>query len=204
MKEKEKIVAQATEIFTKDGFYKTTMDNLAETMRMSKKTIYKFFSSKTDLINTVILTRVKFVSRTFDKIYSEEVNAVIKFCKFSDFLVNIGLKFGNKFFEDLKKMGPDWWQRVDRFRAKILNKNVTRIIEQGKAEGLIIDRPTKLLSHIYISAIRSVINPESIAEMKLSPYEVAEAALEVLFRGLLTSEGLKEFEKYKREKKNEN
>ena len=54
MKETEKIVAHSTKEFLKNGFYKTTMDQLASGMKISKKTIYKFFPSKTLLLEKVV------------------------------------------------------------------------------------------------------------------------------------------------------
>ncbi len=41
--EKEKIIEFAAQKFMDGGFYKTTMDDLAAKLRISKKTIYKNF-----------------------------------------------------------------------------------------------------------------------------------------------------------------
>ena len=46
MKEKEKIANYSKDVFFKSGFYKITMDEIAQGLRMSKKTIYKYFPSK--------------------------------------------------------------------------------------------------------------------------------------------------------------
>ena len=46
MEEKNKIIERTEDKFFRDGFYKTTMDEIATDLSMSKKTIYKFFPSK--------------------------------------------------------------------------------------------------------------------------------------------------------------
>jgi AcrR family transcriptional regulator len=54
MTEEEKIISYTTTEFLTNGFYKTSMDQLAKGMKISKKTIYKFFPSKSVLLNKVV------------------------------------------------------------------------------------------------------------------------------------------------------
>ena len=49
----EQIIEQIEEKLFREGFYKTTMDDMASELGMSKKTIYKFFPSKEDLIRAI-------------------------------------------------------------------------------------------------------------------------------------------------------
>ena len=48
---REKIIELISEKFFREGFSRTTMDEIATDLHMSKKTIYKFFSSKEELLN---------------------------------------------------------------------------------------------------------------------------------------------------------
>ena len=54
MKEKEKISNYSQEVFFKSGFYKITMDEIAQGLRISKKTIYKYFPSKKNLLEAIV------------------------------------------------------------------------------------------------------------------------------------------------------
>jgi AcrR family transcriptional regulator len=47
---KEKIIQRATDLFLKLGFKSVTMDDIANEMAISKKTIYTHFKNKTDLV----------------------------------------------------------------------------------------------------------------------------------------------------------
>ena len=47
---REKIISKATELFLNLGFKSVTMDDIANELGMSKKTIYVHFSNKTKLI----------------------------------------------------------------------------------------------------------------------------------------------------------
>ena len=52
--EQDKIFSYAKSLFLKEGFYKITMDNLASGLKVSKKTIYKYFGSKELLVESIV------------------------------------------------------------------------------------------------------------------------------------------------------
>ncbi len=47
---KDRILSRAEEMFLKFGYSKVTMDEIAANIGMSKKTLYKFFPSKEELV----------------------------------------------------------------------------------------------------------------------------------------------------------
>lgn len=49
---KKKIITKATELFLSIGFKSVTMDDLAQSMGISKKTIYQYFENKNQLISS--------------------------------------------------------------------------------------------------------------------------------------------------------
>ena len=53
MRMKEKIIKKAEELFLTYGFKSVTMDDIANEMAISKKTIYQHFRNKTKLIETI-------------------------------------------------------------------------------------------------------------------------------------------------------
>ena len=51
---KERILKQAEQLFLQFGYSKVTMDEIAANLGMSKKTLYKFFPSKEELVREII------------------------------------------------------------------------------------------------------------------------------------------------------
>jgi len=76
--EKEKIISFASQKFIREGFYKTTMDEIASEMRMSKKTIYKNFSSKEELVKAVAKNFFDENVSKIDEVLKIQCNAVEK------------------------------------------------------------------------------------------------------------------------------
>ena len=55
---KKEIVQKAAYLFLQFGYKSVTMDDLAEQMRISKKTIYTYFDDKTSLIRASVWLQV--------------------------------------------------------------------------------------------------------------------------------------------------
>ena len=50
---KQEILAYSADKFIKHGFFKTSMDEIARGMEISKKTLYKYFDPKSSLLSEV-------------------------------------------------------------------------------------------------------------------------------------------------------
>ena len=59
MNTKNKIVEQSLKLFFNYGIQHITMDDIAEKCGVSKKTIYKYFENKDDLLHQIIELQVK-------------------------------------------------------------------------------------------------------------------------------------------------
>ena len=56
------IVVTSTELFLTLGFKSVTMDDIAEEMKISKKTIYTFFANKEALIQSVVFSMYNYIT----------------------------------------------------------------------------------------------------------------------------------------------
>lgn len=183
--------------FMKYGFQKTTMDEIAKELRISKKTIYKHFSSKSDLVRAVFIRIRNDLSGQIETIVNGEGNAVIKLHMISQLFYKRIASISNKWLNDLQIYAPDIWQEVEEFRRKLLQKNLTMLIDQGKSEGLISDYPTAIIIGVIISAIQGVVTPEFILHNNISLKSAGETVLDIVFSGLVTKKGRKLFKQYK-------
>ncbi|PIF05120.1 MAG: TetR family transcriptional regulator, partial [Draconibacterium sp.] len=56
---RENILKIAREIFSKYGYKKTTLDDIASAVRKGKSSLYYYFKSKEDLFHAVIMKEVE-------------------------------------------------------------------------------------------------------------------------------------------------
>lgn len=183
--------------FMNHGFHKTTMDDIAKELRISKKTIYKHFSSKDELVRAVFIRIRNDLSGQIEGIVNGEGDAVVKLYKISKIFSNRAATITNKWLNDLQYYAPDVWREIEEFRIKMMQKNMTMLVEQGKEEDLIISAPTSLIMGIIISSVHGVVNPEFILHNNISLNSAAEMTLGIVFSGILTKKGKKLFKQYK-------
>jgi len=200
---KENIIEKVACFIEHQKILKVTMDDIATALKMSKKTIYKYFTSKDELIQAVIWIKIQYIRKTFEQITSKDINAIEKFICLTDFILHKGLKFLIIFLDQIAQMCPEWWQKIEDFRSRVLRKNIALIVEQGKKEGLIIYRETEIIINVYLTTIRGVINPSFLKKSKLPPKQIISTTIEILFRGILTVEGVRIYNKLKKERRNE-
>ena len=73
---REKIIHKSTELFLNLGFKSVTMDDIANEMGISKKTIYVHFPNKTKLVETVTFTLFETICDGIDGICSTSNNPI--------------------------------------------------------------------------------------------------------------------------------
>src|SRR5438105_15828859 len=73
----QRIVTAARRHFFAHGFRSVTMDDLAEELGMSKKTLYAFFPSKDALLRSVLLDKFRSVELDLDRVASASSTDVL-------------------------------------------------------------------------------------------------------------------------------
>lgn len=197
MEDKEKILLFARDRFFKEGFYKTSMDELARELKMSKKTIYKYFPSKEKLVEEVVDELLKEYSGKLLGVLEEDIDAISKIQKLLGILSSLFLKISDKWLQDMQYHTPHLWAKIDAFRTRIMYKNIGKIFQQGKEEGLFQDRPVELLLVIFVSSMRAIVSPDFLLNNKFSFSQAVEQAFQILFNGILTNKGTRTFNNLK-------
>lgn len=193
-KERLRIIELAQERFLHDGFYKTSMDELARELQMSKKTIYKYFPSKEELVEATVRHLMGFIEQQFASTVDTQAGAFARAKAMMEVMGSLSLKVGEKAISDLQKHLPHIWTEIERFRTRMIQTNFVKIIEMGKKEGFIKNYPTEILLTLYLSSVRAVVNPSFIMNNKFSFRDVIHTTFEILLNGMLTEKGKVLFE----------
>jgi Bacterial regulatory proteins, tetR family len=203
MEEKDKIISYSQNIFLKSGFYKITMDEIAKGLGISKKTIYKHFPSKSKLVDAAVSLLQMNLKRKIFKIISEQKNAILKIKALTKFFADLSLTIDEKMLYDLQTQRPDLWEKLDEFRGKIVKDVWTDIINLGKDEKYIVDKPNDIIISVILSSIRGVVNPIFLLNHNYSINEAFKIAFDILIKGILTPMGLEIYNNLEQGNENE-
>jgi AcrR family transcriptional regulator len=75
---RESILKIAREIFSKYGFKKTTLDDIAHAVRKGKSSLYYYFKSKEDLFQAVIMKEVDILAHELEIVINRNTDPVDK------------------------------------------------------------------------------------------------------------------------------
>ena len=195
MDDQAKIIEQVEDKLFKEGFYKTTMDNVASELGMSKKTIYKFFPSKDDLVMAIAKHFMNGMKNKIVPALSSDKNAIEKLAELIGILAKASEKISPQRMDEIRKYFPNLWNEIDKFRTQMMFGNITKVIDQGKAEGLFIDYPTSIIMNVLVASVRNIVNPDFILNNNFSIIEAARYAFKIIIGGIVTDKGKKIFNK---------
>lgn len=198
--EKDKILNAACEIFFSRGFYKIPVDEIAASLKMSKKTIYKHFATKNDLVREVAHLFLYTLSTNISGILKNDYNAVEKLFYIFRYLGNALLNVHEQWFSDVQNHFPEIWIEIEEFRTKYMTMNLSKIIKQGKEEEYVVNLPSIIIINIFLTSIRGIVNPQFIMHNKIPAVIALESTLSVLMSGILTPKGKIILKKLKTEK----
>lgn len=204
MGEKEKIINFSKDTFLKNGFYKISMDEIAKGLGISKKTIYKFFPSKNFLVESAVGLFQRSIKNKLNKIVDDQDNPILKIKALSNFVAHLSLEINQKMLYDLQTHRPDLWMKMDEFRKSIIEEVWIKIINKGKKENYIVDKPNDIIITVIISPIREIINPTFLLTHNYSINEAFENVFDIIIAGILTEKGKKLYYKSILENKDEN
>lgn len=197
--EKEKIIKHSQQKFFNEGFHKTTMDELAKELQVSKKTIYKYFPSKEKLVEEITDDIISVIDEDIKNIIEAKENVVWKFVRVLKMYNSRTMCFSNKWQHDVQVHTPHIWRKIDNFRTEKIFSGLSELLQQGKKEKLIQDFPNELIIASFVSTIRTVMNQDFIFRNNFSIQQAFYYTFEMLLRGILTKPGLEKYHKMKEE-----
>ena len=196
--EKDKILYFTHAKFITEGFYKTTMDEIAHDLQISKKTIYKHFETKEALLEEVCTMRIDYMTQKIDEIVNNNDNSVTKFLKIINLHKSLMMNCSNMWFKDLQVHAPHCLSRFNEVREIKLMNVLARLVDQGKREKVVANVPTQILITAMLGAVDSVTRSDFILNSKYSFHDAIRITAEIFFNGILTETGK---EKYANTKK---
>ncbi|GAB1446773.1 MAG: TetR/AcrR family transcriptional regulator [Cyclobacteriaceae bacterium] len=195
---KIKILKGASELFLRYGIRSVSMDNIANHLGVSKKTIYQYFRDKDEMVLSVTEAHVLRDRDQLEKVAIDAKNAVEELVELSGCLKENFRDMNPSLLFDLQKYHHQAWNLWLEFKNQFIREQIERSIEQGKKEGYF--RPeinTKVIAIIRLETIQIAFDPTLFPRDTYSITEVQIQTFDHFIHGLFTDKGKKVYEKYK-------
>ncbi len=189
---KEYYLEEIGKLFLKYGVSGITMEEIAVKIGISKKTIYNYFDCKADIVEQLLLQRLKLNNDTLRESFSKESNAI-------DILVRITNQMKETIREvppfvrrDLTKHFPLQLEQCSLNHKnevfEVVRKNILLGIEQEIYRSNI---NVDLIAHYYINSLDQFIKQEVMEGLDVPIDAYYDEILSYHIHGIATSKGVK-------------
>ncbi|AEM77592.1 TetR/AcrR family transcriptional regulator [Thermoanaerobacter wiegelii] len=186
-KTKEKIFKAAIKTFSKSGFYKTTMEEIAENAGVAKGTLYYHFKSKDDILDFLIDEGIKILKQEAIEEIGKLNNAVEKLRK----IIFVQTNFLYRNHDFIIVLLSQIWGHGEvprKFREKLYTylELIENIIREGKEQKLIADCDEKIVAAAFFGMISSILALKVVedSDEKFNPQDITDSVFNFALKGL--------------------
>ena len=193
---KEKILHNAANMFLNLGFKSVTMDDIAKSSSVSKKTIYAHFSNKTELVKAVTNYLFDAICRGMDVIHEQQQNPIAELFEIRKLVMRHLNDEKSSPQYQLQKYYPKIYTALKKKQFEVMQdsikENLTRGINQKLYKATIdID----FIARIYIHGILGIKDKDLFPPQNYSVNTLMNYYLEYHLCGICTEKGIQELEK---------
>jgi len=178
-------LAACRDLCSEKGISKFTVDELAQRAQISKRTLYRYFRSKDEVIAATFRDFMQKTSAYIDQIVLKEYDPSAVIAHMLGYISVQGSFFTHKqALMDLHKRYPFIWEEIDSFRVKKISELIRKM--QQKEGGRHFDKNTELIIINAITAVaQAIITPEFLLKNDISFPDAAHTLSRIIIK-LLT------------------
>ncbi|SHI87896.1 transcriptional regulator, TetR family [Mesonia phycicola] len=189
---KEKILNTATEMFLTLGFKSITMNDIAEKLSISKKTIYAHYPNKEKLVETCVMELFNIITNGIDKIIEENHNPIDELLLIHEYILKrLKEEKASPQFQ-LCKYYPKIEEKLKARKIENMRKCIGNNLKRGKEEGLYRESiEIEIVQNFYFMTLEGIKNSDYFPIEKYTIPFLVDHFLEYHFRAIASEKGLK-------------
>lgn len=197
MTQKERIVEQVMRMFVTQGIKSVRMDDIAQQLGVSKRTLYELFGDKEGLLYLAMLCYFEQNRLRWKELCAGARNVLEEmFMVLGSVMDSSGTT--SRLMDNLKKFYPAVHDKLMREGGEKNRADFRVMLEKGIADGLFIDSINidLAISVLYYTASALVTRRGLILPEDISDREAFVQIISTFFRGISTTEGMRLIDDY--------
>lgn len=190
---KERIVKVASEAFSASGIKCITMDDIAASLGISKRTLYEVFPDKETLLEACILKAQKETDTFIADVLKESDNVLEVLLRLYQRSIEKFHTTNKRFFEEIKKY-PKAYEAMRRDNNRN-HEDAINFFKHGVRQGFFRDDVNFAIVGVLVRKQLDVLMETDLCE-KFSYLEVYESIMFTFLRGISTEKGALELENF--------
>ena len=197
MEIKERIQQSAGALFMNYGVRSVTLDEIANELGISKKTIYQYFLNKAEIILEVARTYIKEEQLQIEQIASNSENAVHELVNICAWSTQTFQNMAPKLVYEVQKYYPQAWKVFEEYSLGYILDKLKDNLNRGIQEKLYRpDMNVEMVARIRISQFDASTRQDYFPLNDFDPATLQLEMFELFMYGIVTQQGriiLKEY-----------
>lgn len=189
MELRERIIQEASKLFSKNGIRSVTMSDIAHNLGISKRTLYEVFKDKEQILETCIDIHLEKATKQMDELIEMKEDVITTMMRiYQVHLAEVNVT-NKTLVYDLKKYHPKLYRKVENMRGDGINLFIP-LFKRGYEDGLIRDDINyEICIWLMKSQFRTLLEEDYIPTNKFSTNEFIRSIILSFVRGIATPKG---------------
>ena len=185
------ILTRSMELFQRFGLRAVNMDDVSKELAMSKKTLYTFFTNKSDLVDQAAKYLFAVKSKQFIEQASIHENAIDELLEVQRIQQEVLKNYGTRLLFPLKKYHPETYEWVLKARRDMMIQASLKNLERGIQQKLYReDLQIEEIALIRYNTMVGIMEDPEMGDDASRRGEVLRYSLQLHIRSIATAQGL--------------
>jgi len=184
---RKKIIIAAGKVFSRNGFKRTSMDEIAREVNMGKSSIYYYFSGKEDIFKAVIMYEANLLRNELTKAIKSVESPVEKMERYINVRMSTFESLSN-YYNAIFDKDLDHFDFIEKIRARYDREELAilrLIIYDGYRKGVFRVEGSEYTAMAVQTALKGLEVPLFWKKREVDVLHRVKAVLDVLFHGIL-------------------
>jgi AcrR family transcriptional regulator len=191
IKYREIIIGYLREELIIRGYRNISLDEVTDSLGISKKTIYKHYKNKESIYSEIFKGELESAYNDLIILLQEKSPMAEKVSKLSKIIEKNLMLFNINTLQNLKKEFYGLWKEIALFRKERVFPLIDLLIDHSKKNGLIAEYPNELIIELFSTSLNLASERKHNFQSQTNYQLVYKSIFEILLNGILTKKGKK-------------
>ncbi len=190
MELKDRILRTSQQLFMRNGIRSVSMDDIAAELAVSKKTLYKWYENKDQLVYAMMEQHLDTSRDDCAQVQQQASSAIDELFRMMSWMKQQVAEVHPSIFYDMQKFHPTSWQLWVAHKQHYILAQILDNLRRGMAEGLYrADLDADVLARLRLAQIEVVFDPTVFPPQQFDVQRIQHVIMEHFMLGVATLKG---------------
>jgi len=166
------------------GIKAISADDMCEITKKSKATIYKYFDSRKEIVQQILMSKIAALSQFHTVLFNHDLDYLTRYKQAVTIATESVQDISSIFLSDLSELFPDLFEQVVNLK-KLSIELLKQFYAEGIKDGAFIDVSTDILAINDELFFDAIVNPEFLRNRNLNLKEAFDGYFKIRFEGII-------------------